>query len=130
MTALASRLSSRLPADKRSFSMPSVDSIAEVKEAAIKSLQDASSSAAAAVDDGLQAASHAARSSAAFIKTNAERARDEGQARQDALRELVQRSKILRAALRLVGLATIRRARTFQWLPRLLCWSCISLCYS
>ncbi len=60
--------------------MPGSDSIG-VKEAAIKSLQDASSSAAAAVDDGLQAASNAARSSAAFIKTNAERARDEGQAR-------------------------------------------------
>ena len=103
--------------------MPGVDSIADAKEAAIKSLRDASSSAAAAVDDGLQAASQAARSSAAFMKTNAERARDEGQARRDVLSELVKRSQILRAALRLVGLATIRRSRTSQRLPRLLCRS-------
>ena len=101
--------------------MPGVDSIAEVKEAAIKSLQEAGSSAAAAVDDSLQAASQAARSGAAFIKSNAERARDEGQARPDALRELNKRTMIQREAPRLVGLATIRGPRTFQWLPRLLC---------
>ena len=58
-----------------------LDNVTQAKEAAIKSLQDAGSSAAAAVDDGLQAASQAASSSAAYIKANAERARDEGQAR-------------------------------------------------
>lgn len=56
-----------------------LDTVREAKETAVKAMQQASSSAAEALDDGMHAASHAALSSAVFLKENTERAIDEGQ---------------------------------------------------
>ena len=59
--------------------MGPLDSARDAKESALKALNQASNSAAVALDDGIQAASTAALSGAFFLKTNTERAIDEGQ---------------------------------------------------
>ena len=56
-----------------------LDTIREKKESALKAMQHATSSAAVTVDDGIQAASTAALSSAVYLRTNTERAMVEGQ---------------------------------------------------